>query len=100
MPGPIYKFFRVRFTEAYYQLSPEERAALMARSEGISAQHGVKLHVLCDSNWSNEQWTGFGLEEFPDLETLQQHNTALAAIDWFRYLECETMLGTAYTAGA
>ena len=95
MEGPIYKFYRVRWTEAYYQLSQTERDSLLAKIGEMGKQFGVKLVVLCDSAWSNERWTAFGVEEFPDMATVQKHNAALAKVDRFCYIECETMLGTA-----
>ena len=39
----------------------------------------------------------FGLEEFPDMQTVVNYNAALLALDLFRYVESETMLGTAAT---
>jgi hypothetical protein len=100
MQGPIYKFFRVRWTEAYYQLNPEERQALFTKIENISKEQGVKTLALCNSNWSNERWDGFGVEEFSDMEALVKHNAALAAAEWFRYIDAETMLGTAFPQDA
>lgn len=94
MEGPIYKFFRVRWSEAYYQLSPAERGQLMQKIEGIGKQFGVKSIILCNTCWNDEQWLGFGLEEFPDMETVHKHNLALVEADWYRYIHSETMLGT------
>jgi hypothetical protein len=96
MAGPIYKFYRVRLTEAFYQLSPAERQALLEKIEEIGKQGGVKPLVFCNSSWSNEQWDAFGVEEFPDLAAIQAHKAALDAVDWFRYIQAETMLGTAW----
>jgi hypothetical protein len=96
MAGPIYKFFRVRTTEAFYQLSRAERQALLDKIVEIGNQSGLKRLVFCDSSWSNEQWTAFGVEEFVDLEAVQKHTAALDAVDWLRYIESETMLGTAW----
>lgn len=96
MAGPIYKFFRVRPTEAFYQLSPAERQAMLEKIDQIGKQGGVKSIVLCDSGWNNEEWTAFGVEEFADIEAVQKHRAELDAVDWFRYLESETMLGTAW----
>lgn len=62
MPGPIYKLFRVRWAEAYYQLSPAEKEAMIEKIDQIGRDAGLKRHVLCDSSWSNEQWTGFGVD--------------------------------------
>ena len=97
MEGPIYKFYRFRLTEAYYQLSQSERDNLEAKAEEFAKQFGIKQIIFCNSSWSNERWSAFGLEEFPDMATVQRHNAALLEADWFRYIETETMLGTAWT---
>ena len=96
MQGPIYKFWHARWTEAFYQLSQAEREALMQKIDGIGKQVGFKTLAACEASWNNEQWAAFGLEEFPDMESVQKHNAALIEADWFRYIHCETMLGTAW----
>ena len=68
----------------------------MAQLSEVEARIGVKHIVVCNSAWSNEQWAVFGVAEFPDLETVQKHTQALMEINWFRYIESETMLGTAW----
>jgi hypothetical protein len=50
--------------------------------------------LLCNSEWSNEQWSGFGVEEFPDIEAVQQFSRALSELNWGRYLTGITTLGT------
>jgi hypothetical protein len=35
------------------------------------------------------------VEEFPDLEAVQQHTKLLEELNWMRYVEAETLLGTA-----
>lgn len=36
-----------------------------------------------------------GLEEFPDMQAVANYNAALLALGLFRYVDSETMLGTA-----
>jgi hypothetical protein len=36
----------------------------------------------------------FGVEEFPDLETEQRHEQILTDLNWSRYIESRTTLGT------
>ena len=45
---------------------------------------------------ANEQWQAFGVEEFPDLAALQTHTQLLNELNWYRYIESSTTLGTAY----
>ena len=92
MAGPIYKLYMGRMTEAWYQLSEEEQNDLMTR---IGAERvGGKTVVECNSLWSSEQWLFFGVEEFPDIEAVQKHAEDLMEVDWFRYIESVSVLGT------
>jgi hypothetical protein len=95
MQGPIYKFYRLRPTAALYALTQAERDAILAKIGELQAQHGVKTIVTCDTSWNDERWMNFGLEEFPDMQTVVNYNAALVALGLFRYVESETMLGTA-----
>jgi hypothetical protein len=97
MDGPIYVFFRGRFTEAWYQLSQTEKDNLLAKIDAQGKPFGLKRVLMCNSRWSNERWQVFGVEEFPDIATYQKYNIALEEADWFRYIDSETMLGTAMT---
>jgi hypothetical protein len=97
MEGPIYVFSRFRPTEAWYQLSQAEKDNMLAKIDAMGKQFGLKRLLMCNSRWSNERWLGYGVEEFPDLATHQKYTTALEEADWFRYIESDTMLGTAWT---
>lgn len=95
MTGPVYKMFRARWKEAWFALSDEEQKTLGAKVRAALNQAGGKELVFCDSTWSSEQWWGFGVEEFPDIESVQQHTRLLDELNWMRYVESETLLGTA-----
>jgi hypothetical protein len=94
MAQPVYKVFLVRRTEAAYQLSPEEQASLLQKVGEALDQVGGKRVVLCDSNWSSEEWPGFGVEVFPNIEAVQKHAQLLNQLNWYRYIESITVLGT------
>jgi len=68
MPGPVYKLWMLKPKEAYYQLSEEEQNSLGAKVREALQKVGGKAIVACNPVWSNEQWIGFGIEEFPDVE--------------------------------
>jgi hypothetical protein len=95
MAQPIYKMFRARFKEPWFALSKEEQDALSAKVGDALKQAGGKEVIFCSSGWSSEQWWGWGVEEFPDLEAVQQHTKLLQDLNWLRYVESETLLGTA-----
>jgi hypothetical protein len=94
MAGPIYKQFLARWTEAWYQLSPDEQRAFEAKLGAALEQAGGKGVVYCDASWSGDQWAFFGIEEFPNLEAVQKHTQALQALNWFRYCDSRSVLGT------
>ena len=95
MAGPVYRMFRARGKEAWFALSREEQDGLTTQVIDRLKQAGGKEVIFCNSTWSSEQWWGFGVEEFPDLEAVQLHTKLLTELDWMRYVESETLLGTA-----
>ena len=94
MAGSIYKMFQARWTEAWYQLSQEQRDALFKTMGETGERLGVKAVIICDSSWNSEKWLFWGVEEYPSLEAVQEYTNGLNKIDWFRYIESETLLGT------
>jgi hypothetical protein len=94
MPQPIYKLFVGRFSEAWYHLSQEEQNSLLAKLNEALEKVGGKRPILCDSSWCSDQWSFGGVEEFPNLEAVQQYTTALKELNWFRYCESTNVLGT------
>jgi hypothetical protein len=92
--APIYKFWQATFNEAWYQLSAEERNQRLTKVGAALEQVGGKAMVICDSEWSNEQWQVFGVEEFPDIDAVQKHTQLLRELDWGRYLTSVSTLGT------
>jgi hypothetical protein len=96
MAEPIYQLFLGKPTEAWYQLSEEERASLLSKSVKSLEEVGAKPLLMCMSLWSSEQWMFFGVEEFPDIEAVQKHTETLLGFDHYRYLESMSVLGTAW----
>lgn len=94
MPEPIYKFFMCRFLEAWYQLSKEEQDSLMAKLTEAHHKVGAKRSILCNTNWSSDQWLYAGVEEFPNIEAVQKFMAVLQELNWSRYCESTSVLGT------
>jgi NAD(P)H-dependent flavin oxidoreductase YrpB (nitropropane dioxygenase family) len=94
MAGPIYKLWMLKFTEAWYQLSEEEQNNRLAKIEETLQKAGGKRIITCSSAWSSEEWQGFGVEDFPDIEAVQKHTEALMELDHYRYMESKSLLGT------
>ena len=94
MAGPIYKMFYLRMKEAWFQLSQEERDALFARIDEAMKSVGGKSMLTCESSWNSEKWWYWGVEEFPSMEAVQEYARLLAEVEWFRYCDSESLLGT------
>jgi hypothetical protein len=83
-----------RFTEAWHQLPQQEQQRLLSQVMDALNTAGGKELVMCSAAWSNERWPFFGVEEFPDLEAVQRHEQILTDLNWARYIESRTTLGT------
>ena len=94
MAQPIYKVFMARFSEAWYQLSKEERKSLVAKFDEALEKAGGKRLMMCGTNWSSDQWSIAGMEEFPNIEAVQNYMAAVNELNLFRYVEATSVLGT------
>jgi hypothetical protein len=91
---PVYKLWQGRFTEAWHQLPQQEQQRMLSQiMEALNTAGGKEL-AMCSAAWSNERWPFFGVEEFPDLDAVQRHEQILTDLDWARYIESRTTLGT------
>jgi hypothetical protein len=98
MAGPVYKMFYLRLKEAWFQLSKEEQGQLLGKLGEALKKVGGKSVIMCDSGWASEKWWVWGVEEFPSIEAIQEHARLLAELNWMRYCDSETLLGTAQQA--
>jgi hypothetical protein len=94
MAQSIYKLWQGRMTEAWHQLPQQEQQRLLSQVMDALNSVGGRELVICDAAWSNERWPIFGVEEFPDLEAVQRHEQMLIDLNWLRYIESRTTLGT------
>ena len=91
---PIIKVYFAKYTEEWFRLSEEKREELEGKARRKFEEVGGKAIVRCPSYWSNEEWTSFGVEEYPDLEAVQKHAEFLLELGWPRYVMSKTYLGT------
>ena len=96
MAQPIYKLWQGRPTAAWHQLPQDEQDRLLGQVIEVLGKAGGKELVACSAAWSNERWPYFGVEEFPDLEAVHRHTQMLLDLDWARYMESRTTLGTEF----
>jgi len=93
MAQPIFKVWMGNFKDAYYKLSPEERDKLGAKVGQALKEAGGEAVVMCTSVWSSENWLIWGVEKFPDIESVQKHAQLLWNLEWFNYIESSSYLG-------
>jgi hypothetical protein len=94
MAQPIYKVWFMNYKEPWYQLTTDEQNKLMAQIEVSLKQVGGEFITMCVSLWSSEEWLGWGVEKYPDIEAVQKHSENLFNMKWFKYVESKTYLGT------
>jgi len=97
MSKPVYVLVLSQgLTEAGSQLIQQGQAQEAIKKAYASRdQAGGKAIIDCDSRWSSQQWMGFSVEEYPSVEALQEHMKRLKEMNWWRYVENTTILGTA-----
>ncbi len=49
--------------------------------------------LACNIDWSTEEYNGFGVIAWPNIEAIHTHVKDLAKIGWHRYIHARTMLG-------
>ena len=94
MSEPIYKFFTGRFLPDWYQLSKEEQQSILAKLNDALAKVGAKRTILCNAYWSTDEWLWAGVEASPNIEAAQKYMAALQELNWERYAEGSSVLGT------
>ena len=95
---PIYKLYMMKPKEAWFALSKEEQRALIKSDSDLSrkmmSRLGGRSILSCDCFWSTEDWLLFGVEEYPDIEAVQEYTRAFREMGWFKYFESRILLGT------
>ncbi len=94
MAEPIYMFFKGKFTEAWHQLSKGEQDKLFAKIAATLEQVGGKSILICNSAWASAEPQFWGVEEYPNIEAVQQHAQLEFELNWERYVDSWTVLGT------
>ncbi len=95
MAKPIYKLYLGKPKPSWFKLSKDEQDKLLAKLRALLEKAGGKSLLTCNCNWASEQWAYFGLEEFPDIESVQKHTELLAESNWpFELTDSFSILGT------
>ena len=90
----VYKFWRIkRWTEAWNQLSEEERDRIFSGMQKNLEGVGGKWILRCRCSWANEEYRAWGVNEYPSLEAAVKDGENLRKMDFERYVMSESMLG-------
>ena len=96
MNKPIYKLFKSKKLNPWYQLSREERGNLISQLDFAFERAGGKRPILLDTSWSSDKWYVSGVEIFPNIEAVQDYMVELKKMEWSKYCESRNILGTEY----
>jgi hypothetical protein len=84
----------------WLQLPEDERKSLWDKVNKAFEEVGGKRTMICDSSWSSEEYPGFFIEIFPDIEALQKYSAYLNKINFLQYFDTITVVGTETQLGA
>lgn len=95
MSQKIYKLCLIRgYTEAYYQLTEEEKNKLFEKIGQVIEKAGAKMSTpYYNARWSNDKYMTFFTMEYPDIEAAMADTDGVEKAGLFRYLISETILG-------
>jgi len=82
------------WTEAWHQLSDDEKKDLWSKVEDVDKRAGAKWVILCNSRWADEEIFDWGVLEYPDMEAYQKKVEELEQLNWWRYFSAKSILGT------
>jgi hypothetical protein len=93
MAQPVYKVWFMKYKDAWYKLTPEERSKYETQISESLKQVGGERVATCVCAWASEEWLGWGVEKYPSIEAVQQHAMNLFNMNWFEQIESKTYLG-------
>ncbi|MEZ4619856.1 MAG: hypothetical protein R2867_30740 [Caldilineaceae bacterium] len=95
MSQKIYKLCLVRgYTEAYHQLSEEEKQQFFEEQREVFEGTGAKpITPLMNCRWATDKYRTFFVLEYPNLDAAIADTKGVEKIGMFRYLVSETILG-------
>jgi len=91
----IYQLFLIKnlSNDPWEGLSSYTRDLIWARVAESIANNGGKGVLWCQTDWSNEEYDGYGVIAWPNIEAQQSHFADLRKIGWHRYVYALTILG-------
>lgn len=95
MSQKIYKLCLIRgYTEAYYQLSAEEKKKFWEEQDKVITPTGAKMATpYFNCRWATDKYRTFFVLEYPNIEAAIADTEGVEKIGLFRYMVSETILG-------
>ena len=95
MSQPIYKLWAFKSAAAWYQASESEKSQLISGLDEAREKTGNKMLISGDPSWSSEQYSHFGIDEFPHFASAREFSTLLNDLQMPRYVNSMSLLGSA-----
>jgi hypothetical protein len=89
----VYRVYLSRLTDYGHSLSSERLNETWAM--GREALHRAKGQMLMSGyvRWNNEEWESFGVERFPNAESVLAYSQFLSISGWYRVALAKSFLG-------
>ena len=100
VPNPIYKLWVIKTNPAGFtnvSTMPKGIDSLMwEKHNALMKECNSQNLLMCDSYWANEEYSFFGVDAYPDTESMITIQKGLVELGWQRYFEAFTILGKAW----
>ena len=97
MGQPVLFLYMYKAKDSYWEFSDEEKEETGKRIRESFQAVGGKQIVSANCEWSNPDYAGFGVQEFPSIEALQQHFADGHEIGYLKHIEETYIVGTRIT---
>lgn len=92
MDTPVFKLWLAKpRLEAF--LLPQERFNEFGQKHAQAQKDLGVRNLISGTVWSDERYTGFGVEWFPNWQAVREYHRCLDELHWFQYLQSEIFLG-------
>lgn len=94
---PIYRLYFSRLSELAEQTPRAELEVIYGRNTDFQNMAGIKPLLNAYVTWNNEEWEYFGIERFPNLDTMIRYSQFMTDTGWYRYINARSYLGSAHS---
>ena len=91
----VYRLYFSRRAPLAALIPKETREDILMRVQETAHSMGISTILSAYMRWNNESWDYFGVERFPNMETLIGYSQFLTEIDWYSQSQAASYLGYA-----